>query len=192
MFNSLITFNRGSSTAAVKRQANQAQSYNVTQEFATSPGTSYTLGVYASSAQNGDAAPVCSITICADNDCSPPQPVTSTYVLYAYQYNAQATNSNITATYSVSCVGSAYIALDEIAVVANSQNTPPTRTVTQYITRTGDPVTELQGPVTATTILWSTATSIVQIPDTQYISLFSTALLTATSTLSALVIKIAR
>lgn len=181
----LITFGAASTTVR-KRQTAQSQSYNVTQVFSATAGTSYTLSAYASSAQNGNAAPDCSLTICTGNDCSSPYEITSSYAYYAYQYNALATDGNAVATYTVQCVNAAYIALDDISIVANSApagSAQATTTVTQYITQTQNAITQTRGPVTATTVEWSTATSVIEVPETEYVSLVSTDLTTTTSKL---------
>lgn len=121
----------------MKRQATSARVYNVTQLFSASVGTAYTLNAYASVAQNGNAPPICSITICGENDCGAVVPLTTTYTHYEYTYAASTSNPTALAIFSIQCRTAAYIALDDILIVAN---TPPAcaqvaTTVTQYITQ---------------------------------------------------------
>ena len=70
---SLITFNNTASPPPrVRRQLNSSpQVYNVTQNFAASAGTTYTLSAFASEASNGGVSPDCTINICGDSTCGP-------------------------------------------------------------------------------------------------------------------------
>lgn len=188
----MITIGAPTTSTAVKRQASQdqAQVYNVTQLFSTDAGTSYSINAHAADAQNGDVAPDCTITICGQGDCSPAFPLTTKYALYTYPYYATSSTNDTVATFSIQCSSAAYIGLDDVSIVANAATVSSSQaymTVTQYVTQTRDAITQTQtqGPVTATTVLYSTALSTIQVPNTQYISLVSTDLSTITSKFSS-------
>jgi hypothetical protein len=198
----LITFNNSSpSPPRVKRQATTPQVYNVTQNFAATAGSSYTLSAYAAQAQNGGTAPACSITICGDSTCGPSTALTSQYAQYSYQFNAGVTESGAVGTFSISCPQSAYVALDNVTVTTGSAAAvsvaPVTTTIVQYVTRTqstqgvtqtqtqsvqgatqtettqqiGTPLTQIFSVTnTISTVLWSTATDVVSIAQTEYLS----------------------
>ncbi|KAF7192237.1 hypothetical protein HII31_06269 [Pseudocercospora fuligena] len=131
----LITFGTSSSGVG-KRQAAASQTYNVTSVYAANAGSSYTFSAYAAQAQNGDVAPQCSLTICGNVACSAAFPLTASYSQYSYQYTAQSTRQDATATFIVQCAQAAYVALDSVSVVANTPGSSgqATQTVTQTIT----------------------------------------------------------
>jgi len=140
---SLITFNNtGTSHPVARRQSTTPLVYNITQEFAASAGTVYTLSAFAADAQNGDTTPDCALTICGDDSCGPSTPLTSDYSPYPYQYYAGLTETSAIATFSVQCAQSAYAALVNVTVVSNSASSGAsaaaitTATVTQFVTRT--------------------------------------------------------
>jgi len=115
-----------SAGSARKRQATIGQPlfYKATQSFSAVAGGVYNLSAYAADAQNGDSAPNCALSICADSMCGPSQPITTSFVQYSHSYNAQANYVSQVATFSIQCVGQAYVALDNVTV-ANTY-TPPT------------------------------------------------------------------
>ncbi|KAK5125233.1 hypothetical protein LTR85_000909 [Meristemomyces frigidus] len=189
----LITFNDTSPTSKrARRQTTATMVYNVTQDFAATAGVSYSLSVYAADAQNGATTADCSLIICGDGDCGPGFPITTTYSQYSYQYNADVSENGAVATFSISCVQSAYVALDNVTVVSNSAGSSSalaTTTVTQYVTRTqivqqsvvstqiSDQVstqiitstytTLISGSrvvltTTVPTLMWSTATAVIE------------------------------
>ena len=170
----------------------------MTQHFGTVAGTSYQLSAYAAQAQNGATPPACSITICGDAFCGASTALTDQYSPYTYQYNAGATNAGAVATFSISCPQSAYVALDNVTVTAGfaavASLAPVTTTIIQYITRTqsvqGATQTETtRQPTiqiysltnTISTVLWSTATVVTSIPQTEYLNVTISELFTTTS-----------
>lgn len=198
----LITFNNSNpAPPKIKRQASAPQVYNVTQNFAAVAGTSYQLSAYAAQAQNGATPPACSIQICGDTTCGASTALTAQYSPYTYQYNAGVTNAGAVATFSVSCPQSAYVALDNVTVVAGTAAaaslTPITTTVIQYVTRTqsiqgatqtettrqiGTPSTQIYSVTnTVSTVLWSTATVVTSVPQTEFLNVTVSELSTTTS-----------
>lgn len=120
----LVTFGNTSSTSSTsavpgskrKRQASaQPLVYNATQSFSALAGGIYNLSASAADAQNGDTAPNCAITICGENTCGPSNPISTSFAEYSYALNA-ATTENTVATFSIQCVGQAYVALDNVTV----------------------------------------------------------------------------
>ncbi|KAI5359800.1 hypothetical protein Slin14017_G093610 [Septoria linicola] len=133
----LITFNNTSAARRQqRRQASTPQVYNVTQMFAALSGQFYTLNAYAAQAANGDVDPDCTLTICAQDNCGSAVALTETYSLYSQTWAAPSTEANAVALYSVQCSDVAYVALDNVTVVASRSPPPPPATVTQYLTRT--------------------------------------------------------
>ena len=106
--------------------------------------------------------------------------ITVQYSPYIYQYNAEATDIDAVATFSVQCDQSAYVALDNVRVTSAGRTAnvlPTATTVTQYITQTQtqqqsrvltqtQTTREVSTPAaqtlrltnTISTILWSTVT----------------------------------
>ncbi|USW58342.1 hypothetical protein Slin15195_G116610 [Septoria linicola] len=111
------------------------QVYNVTQMFTATSGQFYTLNAYAAQAANGDVDPDCTLTICAQDNCGSAVALTETYSLYSQTWAAPSTEANAVALYSVQCSDVAYVALDNVTVVASRSPPPPPATVTQYLTR---------------------------------------------------------
>lgn len=101
-----------------KRQAPQPLVYNTTQYFSSVGGGIYNLSAYAANAQNGNTPPNCALTICAGGQCGPAQRIDSSFRSYSYIYNAQSTSSSDIGTFSIQCVGPAYVGLDNVAVTA--------------------------------------------------------------------------
>ena len=199
---SLITFNNSSpAPPRAKRQAITPQVYNVTQNFAASAGTSYTLSAFAAQAQMGDTAPACSITICSDSTCGPSTALTAQYSPYSFQYDAGVTESGAIATFSVECPQSAYVALDNVTVIASNapavSMSPLTTTITQYITRTqsiqgdtqtattmqiGTPSTQILSITnTVSTVRVDTSTEFVSVLQTTYLDVTVSSVSTTTS-----------
>ncbi|KAI7328185.1 hypothetical protein KC315_g6769 [Hortaea werneckii] len=117
----LITFDDPTSPASnVRRQANAPLTYNVTQQFAATAGTTYLLSAYAAQAGSGASDPSCSLTICADPGCGSPASLSSKYSQYSYIFNAPVSESDAVATFSVTCDRSAYVALDNVTISSNS------------------------------------------------------------------------
>jgi hypothetical protein len=119
---SFLTFNDTSSPS--KQQLFQRQSadqplvYNASQSFASINGDTYNVSAYAQQAQNGANPPNCSITICVYNSCSAPALLqTGTWQQYYYLYLATYDDDSAPATFSIKCVGNAYVGLDSISVV---------------------------------------------------------------------------
>lgn len=187
----MITFNNTTPPPPrVKRQAAAPQVYNVTQNFPAVAGISYKLSAYAAQAQNGATAPACTITICGDTTCGASTALTTSYSPYSYQSNAGTTNAGAIATFSISCPESGYVALDNVTVTAGTSAiaslSPITTTIVQYVTRTqsiqGAIQTETTRPVetpspqiysvtnTVSTVLWSTATVVTSVLQTEYLS----------------------
>lgn len=114
--------------------------YNATQFFNATSGTAYTLSAFATAGQNGDPPADCSITICADSSCGPSSPLkVSTYTQYSYVFNAPITESDAIATFSISCSGAAYVALDDVSITSSAASSSPavvTTTVIQSTTQT--------------------------------------------------------
>jgi hypothetical protein len=119
---SFLTFNETGSPS--KQQLFRRQSvdqplvYNASQSFATINGDTYNVSAYAQQAQNGASPPNCSITICVYNSCSTPALLqTGTWQQYYYLYLATYDDDSAPATFSITCVGNAYVGLDSIAIV---------------------------------------------------------------------------
>lgn len=114
-----MTFNDGSAAKLFRRQsAAQPLVYNATQYFATIAGDTYNLSAYAQQAQNGPNRPDCSIRLCVYDSCSSPAPLrTRVYQQYYYLFSATSDDDSALATFSITCVGNAYVALDSIAIV---------------------------------------------------------------------------
>lgn len=92
--------------------------YNATQYFATIAGDTYNLSAYAQQAQNGPNPPDCSIRLCVYDSCSSSAPLrTRIYQQYYYLFSATSDDDSALATFSITCVGNAYVALDSIAIV---------------------------------------------------------------------------
>ena len=76
------------------------------------------MSAYAQQAQNGASAPNCSITICVYNSCSSPALLqTGTWQQYYYLYLATYDDDSAPATFSITCVGNAYVGLDSVSIV---------------------------------------------------------------------------
>lgn len=119
----LVTFGTTESPASgpgkrdvEERQAAQPLVYNTTQYFSSVAGGIYNLSAYAANAQNGNVPPSCALTICASGQCGAPQTLDTTFRPYYYVYNAQTTSSSDIATFSIQCVGPAYVGLDNVSV----------------------------------------------------------------------------
>ncbi|KAI6914075.1 hypothetical protein KC318_g1195 [Hortaea werneckii] len=139
----LITFDDPTSPASnVRRQANTPLTYNVTQQFAATAGTTYLLSAYAAQVGSGASEPSCSLTICADPGCGSPASLSSKYSQYSYISNAPVSESDAVATFSVTCDRSAYVALDNVTISSNSPGvdtgagSSALTTSTVFITRT--------------------------------------------------------
>ena len=114
--------------------------YNATQSFSTISGTEYQLSAAAIMAQNGPSPPSCTINIYATNsDCSGPSPLTTNYTTCSYTYLAEASANYTVATFSIACLGSAYVGLDEISITAN-----PSRDAEDPTSSTGSDSSGLQ------------------------------------------------
>jgi hypothetical protein len=103
--------------------------YNASQSFATINGDTYNVSAYAQQAQNGASPPDCSISICVYNSCSTPaQLQTGVWTQYYYLFLATFDDDSAMATFSITCVGNAYVGLDNIEVVdippADTSNHP--------------------------------------------------------------------
>ncbi|KAI6857868.1 hypothetical protein KC323_g7196 [Hortaea werneckii] len=117
----LITFDDPASSGQnVRRQANGPLTYNVTQQFPATAGTSYSLSAYAAQAASGGSEPSCSLTICADSSCGSPTSLSSKYSQYTYVFNALVSESDAVATFGITCDRSAYVALDNVTISSNS------------------------------------------------------------------------
>ncbi|KAK5741758.1 hypothetical protein LTR17_003749 [Elasticomyces elasticus] len=127
----LVTFGSGNDTSSSsasnlptagssrKRQAStQPLVYNATQSFTAVAGGVYSLSAYAADAQNGDSPPNCAIAICADDTCGPSQPISTSFMQYSYTYNSTRDAASQVATFSIQCIGQAYVALDNVTVSA--------------------------------------------------------------------------
>lgn len=123
----------------VRRRSFAPLVYNVTQTFAATAGVSCTLGAYAIQASNGGSSPNCDITICEEGTCGASDPLTASYVQYSYVFTPASSEDSV-ATFSISCPGSAYVGLDNIAVVSSamipSVSGGQTTTITQFATTT--------------------------------------------------------
>ncbi|KAI7483699.1 hypothetical protein KC351_g4996 [Hortaea werneckii] len=117
----LITFDDPTSPGAnVRRQANAPLTYNVTQQFPATAGTTYSLSAYAAQAASGASLPSCSLTICVDSSCGTPASLSSEYSQYSYVLTALVSESDAVATFGVTCDRSAYVALDNVTISSNS------------------------------------------------------------------------
>ncbi|KAK3667353.1 hypothetical protein LTR22_001869 [Elasticomyces elasticus] len=127
----LVTFGSGNDTSSSsasnlptagssrKRQAStQPLVYNATQSFTAVAGGVYSLSAYAADALNGDSPPNCAIGICADDMCGPSQPISTSFMQYSYTYNSTRDAASQVATFSIQCIGQAYVALDNVTVSA--------------------------------------------------------------------------
>lgn len=119
-----LTFNSGSGSQQqqlLRRQSssNQPLVYNASQTFPTIAGHTYNVTAYAQQAQNGANLPQCSISICVYNSCSAPASlVTGVWQQYYYLYLATfVDDDSATATFSITCVGDAYVGLDNVAII---------------------------------------------------------------------------
>lgn len=129
-----LTFSDGTTPAALlhrRQNTDQPMVYNATQSFSTVSGTEYHLSAAAIMAQNGASPPSCTINICATNsDCSGASPLATNYTTYPYNYLARISANYTVATFSIACLGPAYVGLDEISIIANSRDAedsaPPT------------------------------------------------------------------
>jgi hypothetical protein len=120
--NSFLTFNDTGSPSKQqlfrRQSADQPLVYNASQSFATINGDTYNVSAYAQQAQNGANPPNCSITICVYNSCSTPALLqTGTWQQYYYLYLATYDDDSAPATFSITCVGNAYVGLDSVAIV---------------------------------------------------------------------------
>lgn len=118
---------------------------------------------------NGDVSPNCALTICAEF-CDEPFSLTTSYSPYSFQYTAQSSDPSTVATFSVTCSAAAYVALDNVTVIANgAQAAVSTRTITKFITETQlqtlqpSPIVQTQAttqlvPFTTTLVLTTTTT----------------------------------
>jgi hypothetical protein len=119
---SFLTFNDSSSPSKQqlfrRQSADQPLVYNASQSFASINGDTYNVSAYAQQAQNGANPPNCSITICVYDSCSAPALLqTGTWQQYYYLYLATYDDDSAPATFSIQCVGNAYVGLDSIEVV---------------------------------------------------------------------------
>ncbi|KAK4895775.1 hypothetical protein LTR27_006257 [Elasticomyces elasticus] len=127
----LVTFGSGNETSSSsasnlptagssrRRQAStQPLVYNATQSFTAVAGGVYSLSAYAADAQIGDSPPNCAIVICADDMCGPSQAISTSFMQYSYTYNSTRDASSQVATFSIQCIGQAYVALDNVTVSA--------------------------------------------------------------------------
>ena len=119
-----LTFNSGSGSQQqqqlLRRQSSSDQPlvYNASQTFPTIAGDTYNVTAYAQQAQNGANPPQCSISICVYNSCSAPASlVTGVWQQYYYLYLATFDDDAATATFSITCVGDAYVGLDNVAII---------------------------------------------------------------------------
>ena len=109
---------------ARKRQAAaQPLVYNATQSFSAVTGGIYNLSAIAADAQNGDSSPNCALTICGGNMCGPSNPISTSFAGYSYAFHSASDAASQVATFSIQCVGQAYVALDNVTVT--SLYTPP-------------------------------------------------------------------
>ncbi|KAK4954242.1 hypothetical protein LTR10_007672 [Elasticomyces elasticus] len=132
----LITFNNSAPGKDLVPRQDQMPAplvYNITQAFSASAGTVYTLEAYASESQHGASAPDCALTICGDDDCSPPSALSGSYEMYSYMHTAPNSGSAL-ATFSIRCALSAYVGLDNITVTGGTDASASNGV--QYITRT--------------------------------------------------------
>lgn len=106
----------GAKRGLEKRQSAQALSYNTTQYFSSVAGGIYNLSASAANAQNGNTPPNCALRICASGQCGAPQTLDTSFRPYYFVYNAQSTASSDIATFSIQCVGPAYVGLDNVGV----------------------------------------------------------------------------
>lgn len=133
--------------------------YNASQTFATINGDTYNVSAYAQQAQNGANPPNCSLTICVYNSCSTPALLqTGTWQQYYYLYLATYDDDSAPATFSITCVGNAYVGLDSISIVDipppdTSASAQPTDGGTSSVASSGAaPATGSDGPMSMTTL----------------------------------------
>ncbi|KAI5248909.1 hypothetical protein E4T43_01161 [Aureobasidium subglaciale] len=119
----LITF---PDPATVQRQVRRQSAgtitplvYNVTQIFAASAGTSYTMTAWTAVITTENSKPDCSMTICGTGDCSLPFPLTTNYTGYSYNYQSSINEDSALATFQVACSSAAYVAMDDVSVTDN-------------------------------------------------------------------------
>ncbi|KAK3626882.1 hypothetical protein LTR56_012716 [Elasticomyces elasticus] len=162
--------------------------YNITQAFSASAGTVYTLEAYASESQHGASAPDCALTICGDDDCSPPSVLSGIYEVYSYKHTAP-TSGTALAIFSIRCALSAYVGLDNITVTgginASASNgvqyITKTETIQQTVTQTvpNDGTNYVYGTETATATqtqqIYNAITKIYSLTNTISTVLWSTA-----------------
>lgn len=133
-----LTFNNGPGSQQQRPQLLRRQSsdqplvYNASQTFPTIAGDTYNVTAYAQQAQNGPNPPDCSISICVYDSCSAPASL-ATGVWQQYYYLCLATYDDdaANATFSITCVGNAYVGLENVAIVDipppdNSASASPT------------------------------------------------------------------
>jgi hypothetical protein len=99
----------------------------------------YTLTAYAAEVANGSDDPQCSITICGDDTCGPSYALTTSYGQYSFVYRSSIDESDAVATFQLECLGSGYVALDDVSVTSDtssSSNSQPVSTKTTTVYRT--------------------------------------------------------
>ncbi|KAK5170512.1 uncharacterized protein LTR77_005100 [Saxophila tyrrhenica] len=182
----LITFNNsGPSGSKMRRQAPAPLFYNVSQGFAAVAGKQYTFSAYAAVASNGGSSPDCSITICDTSSCGASVPITSSYSQFTHSYNAVSSDPSAIAIFSITCAQSASVALDNLEVSTGRAASNPAGT-TVFLTSTLT-VTQSQRTETLTQMATGpngviTATTVVNVPQTQYLNLTGTASSLSTTT----------
>ncbi|KAI7153132.1 uracil-DNA glycosylase [Hortaea werneckii] len=159
----LITF-EDSNPSKVRRQETSQLTYNVTQVFAATAGSSYTLTAYAAKSQSDDVEPQCSLTICAEDSCGSAQPLSTSYSQISHQYTAPSTNANSIVTFVVQCSRAAFLALDDISISSNSSSPSSAQNgvSTVFVTRT---LTIQQSQSQFDQELWTTTLRITTVLD---------------------------
>jgi len=146
---SLISLNKTApAQGRVRRQSAESTTplvYNVTQIFPASENTTCTLTAWAAVTTPADSSD-CFLTICGDNDCGFPLPITTYYTRFTYKYLSPIDEDSALATFSVECSTSAYVALDDVSVTdnalaanassSNSASPVSTATTTVFMTET--------------------------------------------------------
>lgn len=196
---SLITFdNAAAAQRQIRRQSTAPLVYNVTQIFAASAGTSYTLTAWAAVVITGNDKPDCSMTICGNNYCSSPFPLTTSYIGFSYNYQSLVDESDAVATFQVQCASSAYVALDDISVTnsllaasASSAQAIPTATTTVFRTETVVQSQILTQIETTTFISGSEVVLTTTVPTVIYMTATVNNPVTETRTVSTLLISTA-
>ncbi|THW06570.1 hypothetical protein D6D26_01470 [Aureobasidium pullulans] len=195
----LITFdNAAAAQRQIRRQSTAPLVYNVTQIFAASAGTSYTLTAWAAVVITGNDKPDCSMTICGNNYCSSPFPLTTSYIGFSYNYQSLVDESDAVATFQVQCASSAYVALDDISVTnnllaasASSAQAIPTATTTVFRTETVVQSQILTQIETTTFISGSEVVLTTTVPTVIYMTATVNNPVTETRTVSTLLISTA-